>query len=75
MVKGNIHSWQKAQQCVMSIYVKFASWWTGNFDVCVCVILGRVIDGLLVLRKIENIPTGPNNKPKIPVTISQCGEM
>lgn len=39
------------------------------------VVFGRVIDGLLVLRKIENIPTGPNNKPKIAVTISQCGEM
>lgn len=36
---------------------------------------GRVIDGLLVVRKIENVPTGPNNKPKIPVIISQCGEM
>jgi len=40
-----------------------------------CEIAGRVIDGLLVLRKIENIPTGPNNKPKIAVSISQCGEM
>ncbi|KAL3862236.1 hypothetical protein ACJMK2_008221 [Sinanodonta woodiana] len=39
------------------------------------VVFGKVIDGLLVLRKIENCPTGPNNKPKIPVVISQCGEM
>lgn len=39
------------------------------------VVFGRIIDGLLVLRKIENIPTGQNNKPKIPVIISQCGEM
>ncbi|KAL8571169.1 hypothetical protein ACOMHN_010630 [Nucella lapillus] len=39
------------------------------------VVFGRVIDGLLVLRKIENVPTGPNNKPKIPIIISQCGEM
>ncbi|XP_076451700.1 peptidyl-prolyl cis-trans isomerase H-like [Babylonia areolata] len=39
------------------------------------VVFGRVIDGLLVLRKIENVPTGPNNKPKIPIVISQCGEM
>ncbi|ESO89964.1 hypothetical protein LOTGIDRAFT_150571 [Lottia gigantea] len=39
------------------------------------VVFGKVIDGHLVLRKIENVPTGPNNKPKIPVTISQCGEM
>lgn len=39
------------------------------------VVFGRVIDGLLVMRKIENVPTGPNNKPKIPVTIVQCGQM
>ncbi|KAF7491791.1 Peptidyl-prolyl cis-trans isomerase H [Sarcoptes scabiei] len=39
------------------------------------VVFGRVIDGMLVVRKIENVPTGPNNKPKIPVIISQCGEM
>jgi len=39
------------------------------------VVFGRVLDGLLVVRKIENVPTGPNNKPKIPVVISQCGEM
>nr|CAD7400659.1 unnamed protein product [Timema cristinae] len=31
------------------------------------VVFGRVVDGLLVMRKIENVPTGPNNKPKIPV--------
>ncbi|KAI0235858.1 Peptidyl-prolyl cis-trans isomerase H [Lamellibrachia satsuma] len=39
------------------------------------VVFGQVIDGLLVLRRIENVPTGPNNKPKIPVIISQCGQM
>ncbi|RWS17857.1 peptidyl-prolyl cis-trans isomerase H (PPIH)-like protein [Dinothrombium tinctorium] len=39
------------------------------------VVFGRIIDGLLVMRKIENVPTGPNNKPKLPVIISQCGEM
>ncbi|XP_065317180.1 peptidyl-prolyl cis-trans isomerase H-like [Gordionus sp. m RMFG-2023] len=39
------------------------------------VVFGRVVEGLLVLRKMENVPTGPNNKPKIPVTISECGEM
>ena len=37
--------------------------------------LGHIIDGLLVMRKIENVPVGPNNKPKLPVVISQCGEM
>ena len=39
------------------------------------VVFGRVIDGLLVVRKIENVPTGPNSKPRLPVVITQCGEM
>ncbi|KAJ3248427.1 cytochrome P450 monooxygenase 7 [Chytriomyces hyalinus] len=39
------------------------------------VVFGRLVDGLLTLRKIENVPTGPNNKPKVPVIISECGEM
>lgn len=39
------------------------------------VVFGKIIDGLLILRKIENVPTGPNNKPKLSVTISECGEM
>jgi len=39
------------------------------------VVFGRLIDGLLVMRKIENVPSGPNNKPKIPVNISQCGQL
>ena len=39
------------------------------------VVFGRVIDGLLIMRKIENVPTGPNNKPKLPVIISNCGQM
>ncbi|XP_078616910.1 peptidyl-prolyl cis-trans isomerase H-like [Branchiostoma floridae x Branchiostoma japonicum] len=39
------------------------------------VVFGKVVDGMLVVRKVENVPTGPNNKPKIPVTVAQCGEM
>ncbi|EAA04625.2 peptidyl-prolyl cis-trans isomerase H isoform X1 [Anopheles arabiensis] len=39
------------------------------------VVFGRVLDGLLIMRKIENVPTGPNNKPKLPVVISQCGQL
>ena len=39
------------------------------------VVFGKVVDGLFVMRKIENVPTGPNNKPKLPILISQCGEM
>lgn len=39
------------------------------------VVFGRLIDGLLTLRKIENVPIGKNNKPKVPVTIVECGEI
>ncbi|CAD5210840.1 unnamed protein product [Bursaphelenchus okinawaensis] len=39
------------------------------------VVFGRVLDGLLTVRKIENVPTGQNGKPKIPVLIEQCGEL
>lgn len=37
--------------------------------------IGQVVDGMLVLKKIENVPTGPHNRPKVPVVITQCGEM
>jgi peptidyl-prolyl isomerase H (cyclophilin H) len=39
------------------------------------VVFGRLVDGLLTLRKMENIPTDANNKPKLPVLITECGEM
>uniref|UniRef100_A0A668RMW5 Peptidyl-prolyl cis-trans isomerase n=1 Tax=Oreochromis aureus TaxID=47969 RepID=A0A668RMW5_OREAU len=39
------------------------------------VVFGKLVDGLLVMRKIENVSTGPNNKPKLPIVIAQCGEM
>lgn len=40
------------------------------------VVFGRVLgDGLLVLRKLENVATGQNNKPKLPCLIAECGEM
>lgn len=39
-------------------------------------VFGRVLgDGLLVVRKIENVPCGPSNKPKLPCVITECGEM
>jgi peptidyl-prolyl isomerase H (cyclophilin H) len=40
-----------------------------------CAVFGKVIDGMLTVRRIENVATGPNNKPKLPVLISQCGEL
>jgi peptidyl-prolyl isomerase H (cyclophilin H) len=41
------------------------------------VVFGKVMDedSILVVRKIENIPVGANDKPKLPVTIEQCGEL
>ena len=39
------------------------------------VVFGKVVDGLLIVRKIENVSTGANNKPILPVVIIQCGEM
>ncbi|GJJ70599.1 peptidyl-prolyl isomerase H (cyclophilin H) [Entomortierella parvispora] len=38
------------------------------------VVFGKLIDGLLTLRKIENVQVGPNSKPKMPVVITECGE-
>ncbi|KAH6905152.1 cyclophilin-like domain-containing protein [Coprinopsis sp. MPI-PUGE-AT-0042] len=39
------------------------------------VVFGKVIDGMLTLRKIENVSTGANNRPKLTVKITECGEM
>ncbi|KAK2463304.1 hypothetical protein APHAL10511_004959 [Amanita phalloides] len=39
------------------------------------VVFGRVIDGMLTLRKIEHVSTGANNRPKLTVKIVECGEM
>lgn len=39
------------------------------------VVFGRVLDGMLIVRKIENIPVIGANKPRLPVTITQCGQM
>ena len=40
------------------------------------VVFGRVLgDGMLVVRKLEAVQTGPNNRPKLACTISECGEM
>lgn len=41
------------------------------------VVFGKVIDSssLMVVRKIENTPTGYGDKPKYNVVISECGQM
>lgn len=35
------------------------------------VVFGKVVDGLLTLRKMENVPTGAQNRPKIPVRVTR----
>ena len=32
-------------------------------------------DSLLVLRKLENVPTAANNVPQLECVISECGEL
>ncbi|RSH92334.1 Peptidyl-prolyl cis-trans isomerase H [Saitozyma podzolica] len=39
------------------------------------VVFGRVVEGMLTVRKVENVPTGANNRPKLAVRITECGEM
>lgn len=40
------------------------------------VVFGRVLgESLLVVRKLEAVATGANNKPKVQCIITQCGEM
>jgi len=41
------------------------------------VVFGKVIDGvsMLVVRKIENVPSGYGDKPKYTVSIIECGQM
>ncbi len=36
------------------------------------VVFGRVVEGLRVVRMIENIAVGPANKPKLPCVIVEC---
>jgi len=38
------------------------------------VVFGQVVEGLKIVRMIENTTVGPNNKPKIPVVIMECGQ-
>ena len=33
----------------------------------------QVVDGMLTVRKIENVSVGANSKPKLPILIAGCG--
>ena len=39
------------------------------------VVFGKVVEGLDVVRKIENVPTGSNDRPEQSVKIVDCGEL
>jgi cyclophilin family peptidyl-prolyl cis-trans isomerase len=39
------------------------------------VVFGQLIEGMPVLRKLEQIPTLANDRPKYPVAIFNCGEL
>ncbi|TYZ61413.1 hypothetical protein PybrP1_002963 [[Pythium] brassicae (nom. inval.)] len=41
------------------------------------VVFGKVLDAasLLVLRKMESVPVGANSKPKLGITVTECGEL
>ncbi|CAN0179151.1 unnamed protein product, partial [Ectocarpus sp. 13 AM-2016] len=41
------------------------------------VVFGKVLDpaSMLTVRKIENVSTGVNNKPRLTVVIQECGEL
>ncbi|KAI3426401.1 hypothetical protein D9Q98_008771 [Chlorella vulgaris] len=56
--------------CQFFITVGAADWLDNKH-----VVFGRVVDGMLAVRKLEAVQTGPNNKPKLPCVITQCGEM
>jgi peptidyl-prolyl isomerase H (cyclophilin H) len=39
------------------------------------VVFGRVLDGMKAVRMIENCSVQVGNKPTIPITIRECGEL
>lgn len=39
------------------------------------VVFGHVVEGMEIIRKIENTTTLPGDKPEVSVIIEDCGEM
>lgn len=57
--------------CQFFITTAPAPWLDGKHTV-----FGRVVgDGLLTVRKVEAVPVGAENRPRLPVVIAECGEM
>jgi len=39
------------------------------------VVFGRVVEGMDIVRKIEDVEKGANDAPVVDIIISECGEM
>merc|ERR1712232_1283022 len=39
------------------------------------VVFGHVVEGMEIVRKIEDVKTGESDKPKVDVIINDCGEL
>lgn len=39
------------------------------------VVFGHVVEGMDIVRKMENVKTGASDKPDVDVVIADCGEM
>lgn len=39
------------------------------------VVFGHVVEGLDIVKQMENVPCGPNDKPEQDLIIEECGEM
>jgi peptidyl-prolyl isomerase H (cyclophilin H) len=56
--------------CQFFITTAKAPWLDGKH-----VVFGSVVDGMLVVRQMENVQTGLNNKPKADITVTECGQL
>ena len=64
-----VHSPSSRQRLALTVLQFFITTAKCDFLDGKHVVFGKVIDGMLTLRKIENVPTGPNNRPKLAVKI------
>ena len=39
------------------------------------VVFGHVVEGLEIVKTIENTETLPGDKPQVPIVIEECGQM
>ena len=68
MANSGVHT----NGCQFFLTTKAAPWLDGKH-----VVFGRVMDAesMTTVRKVENVPVGPNHRPKLECTILECGEL